>query len=324
MNAYPWCLRLVAWMFPRDSTFLQTAKDVTTREPGARVLGKLKPVGPEASKHWEYAWISEAAYRKMLAAHPKRRPRDRETDIQIVDRASQVLQGHGWELWKDFPDDGLLRKISVSHLRVEVWEHLATNSIVVAFGGTVFKSGKDWKSNLRWFLPKSKDEYTEIVAVFGPAFKIALSQRAQSWDPARSANTRLYATGHSLGGGLAQQFAYALPVQGAQVRVQHVYAFDPSPVTGYFSVAKKLRESNRIGLSIDRIYERGEVLALVRSLTSLFVKPSAVNPTIRGIRYDLFPSCNPIHSHSMDALADGLQASAFPPSPPPTAADTRP
>lgn len=275
------------------------------------MLGKLRPVAPEAIKHWEYAWISEAAYRKMAAAHPRRRPRDAKTDNELADNAVEVLQKHGWTLWKDFPDDGLLKKISVSHLRVEVWENRTTNSIVVGFGGTVFKSGKDWKSNLRWFLPKHKDEYTEIVGVLGPAFKNALDQRVETWVTAQGASVTLYATGHSLGGGLAQQFAYALPLGRAQLRVQHVYAFDPSPVTGYFSVDKRLREVNRVGLYIDRIYERGEVLALVRSLTSLFLKPSALNPTIRGVRYNLFPSCNPVHSHSMTELAEGLQASAL-------------
>jgi dienelactone hydrolase len=38
--------------------------------------------------------------------------------------------------------------------------------------------------------------------------------------------TRIIAVGHSLGGGLAQQAAFVEP------RIRHVYAFDPSVVTG--------------------------------------------------------------------------------------------
>jgi hypothetical protein len=52
-------------------------------------------------------------------------------------------------------------------------------------------------------------------------------------------------------------------------RVTEVYAFAPSPVTGFFSVARELRDSNKRALTIDRIYERGEILALARSLMSL-------------------------------------------------------
>src|ERR1022692_2969377 len=36
-------------------------------------------------------------------------------------------------------------------------------AVAVAFGGTVFTSGNDWKSNLRWFMPHHKDKYTQIV-----------------------------------------------------------------------------------------------------------------------------------------------------------------
>lgn len=120
----------------------------------------------------------------------------------------------------------------------------------------------------------------------------------------------LYSTGHSLGGGLAQQFAYALPDMQGVPRIQQVYAFDPSPVTGFFSVEKRLRDTNRKGLEIDRIYERGEILAIARSLTSLFWKPSAKAPAIRGVRYNLFYTCNPVAGHSMKMLAGKLEAAA--------------
>jgi hypothetical protein len=77
-----------------------------------------------------------------------------------------------------------------------------------------------------------------------------------------------------------------------------VYAFDPSPVTGYFSVNYKLRRANRTGLLIDRIYERGEILAYVRSITNFVHVPSAKNAAIRQIRYNLFYSVNPFKGHS--------------------------
>jgi hypothetical protein len=85
--------------------------------------------------------------------------------------------------------------------------------------------------------------------------------------------------------------------------VKQVYAFDPSPVTGFYSVPKRLRNENKKAMRIDRIYERGEILAILRSLTSLIYKPSANNPTIRGVRYAVFPAWNAIAAHSMIELA---------------------
>jgi pimeloyl-ACP methyl ester carboxylesterase len=127
-------------------------------------------------------------------------------------------------------------------------------------------------------------------------------------DAARLSELELFSTGHSLGGGLAQQFAYSLP-QDSVKRVKQVYAFDPSPVTGFYSVCKKLRNENKKGLLIDRIYERGEILAIVRSLTSLIHKPSAKNAEIRGVRYKLFRAWNSVAAHSIAELAAKLDDS---------------
>jgi hypothetical protein len=188
-----------------------------------------------------------------------------------------------------FGASSIWEQIDNAHLRVEVWENAARGAVAVAFGGTVFDDPRDWLSNLRWFIPHHDDEYTLVVRTFAPAFAEEYKRRF-----ADSSRPVLFSTGHSLGGGLAQQFAYALPVDPAGIvpRVSEVYAFDPSPVTGYFSVAPNLRESNSRDLSIDRIYERGEILALVRSLMSLVQKASAQQPAIGGTRYSLFYGWN--------------------------------
>lgn len=299
-----WLLTIPISLLSAWASFRQKPNEVTVREPGHRSLGAPLPVAAEARKHWQYGSLAEASYRRT----PKAKKAAGET--AECPPVNAVLKAHGWKRWKNFPDDGLLKKISVSHLRVEVWEQRETNSVVVSFGGTVFKSGKDWKSNLRWFTPHHKDEYTDIVRVFGPAFLTEMERRMALPDGARLKNVHLYATGHSLGGGLAQQFAYSLPLNDIGLRVKHVYAFDPSPVTGFYSVHKKTRDANKVGLLIDRIYERGEILALVRALTSFFWKPSAVNAEIRGVRYNLFYSLNPVAGHSMVHLSCELRLAA--------------
>jgi pimeloyl-ACP methyl ester carboxylesterase len=176
--------------------------------------------------------------------------------------------------------------------------------VAVTFGGTVVGNGKDWISNLRWFIPFHEDEYTETVQLFNPAFAEEFVRiRTKMREPESVA---LYSTGHSLGGGLAQQFAYSLPLGPNVPRVGKVYAFDPSPVTGYFSVNSKIRRTNGTGLLIDRIYERGEILAYVRSITNFVRTPSAKNPEIRQIRYNLFYTVNPFKGHSISELAAQL------------------
>jgi hypothetical protein len=272
--------------------FRQSPQEVFIREPGHRLLEGPQPVAAEAKKHWQFAWLSVAAYRRAPhSAAPE--------EASIADAA---LQKAGWDRWSNFPDDGLAARIRRSHLRVEVWENKSAKSVVVAFGGTVADNWQDWITNLRWIIPFHNDEYTKVVKDFCPAFVSALSKKQYL------NSFILYSTGHSLGGGLAQQFAYALPDNARIPRVSHVFAFDPSPVTGFYSVAKSNRDANKIGLKIDRIYQRGEPLAPLRSLTSLFVPPSRRDPEIIGIRYNLFWSINPIAAHNMRKLAETLQS----------------
>jgi hypothetical protein len=294
----------------------QKASEVVIREPGDRFLGSPRPIVPYAKEHWEFAWLSVAAYQKTLAGRKHAaKARAAQTNAPTTTAADPVppdperaLADAGWTRWDNFPDDGVLKKIEATHLRVEVWERKDPPAVAVTFGGTVFNNDADWHANLRWFTPGKRDEYTDVVQTFAPAFAVELSRRVQAMDAVRSSALELFSTGHSLGGGLAQQFAYSLP-HGSVRRVKQVYAFDPSPVTGFYSVCKQLRDENKTGLAIDRIYERGEILAIVRSLTSLIHKPSARNATIRGVRYKLFRAWNAIAAHSIEELAAKLDDS---------------
>jgi hypothetical protein len=307
---------LLAAVLPGCASFRQTASDVTIREPGERFLGAPRPAEAEAKTDREFAWLAEAAYGRTPAGrHARARHAERVAAATLetpCPGAEAALARSGWQRWPGFPDDGVLKRIERYHLRIEVWQRRDPPAVAVAFGGTVIDNGNDWKANLRWFLPGHRDEYSETVQEFAPAFVAEFKRRAGSGDPqwAFLKGAALYATGHSLGGGLAQQFAYALPLDDGVPRVSRVYAFDPSPVTGFFSVDPKTREPNSKSLSIDRVYERGEALAAVRSLTSLFVAPSASEPTIRGVRYALFYPADPISGHSMTELACRLDSAA--------------
>ena len=146
-----------------------------------------------------------------------------------------------------------------------------------------------------------------IVKTFGEAFNEAYLHHRSEPNCGFPDSPQIFSTGHSLGGGLAQQFAYSLPPNPAVPRLTKVFAFDPSPVTGFYSVPERLRTDDSKGLLIDRIYERGEFLAYFRSLTNFFYKPTAVNPKIRQIRYNLWKTLNPFAGHSIAEFALKLE-----------------
>jgi hypothetical protein len=292
---------------------IQTPWQVVIRRPGARFLSAPRAIAPYATRHWEFAWLSLAAYDTTPAGRKRKEREARKNQTRTAPDGTplarrdpiEVLGMAGWKRWSAFGGAIIWKQIEDAHLRVEVWEHAEHAAVVVAFGGTVFNNEKDWISNLRWFTPDPNDEYSQVVRTFAPAFRDEYKLRFPGDN-----RPSLFSTGHSLGGGLAQQFAYALPLDDGVPRVKAVYAFDPSPVTGFFSVPRKLRDKNKRDLDIARIYERGEILALVRSLMSLFYESPAQHPTIHGVRYSLFYGWNPIAEHSMVQLANKIDRAA--------------
>jgi len=143
----------------------------------------------------------------------------------------------------------------LADLNMEVWMQTAPSSgsptVVLVIRGTAELS--DWLSNLNWLVgrrfPHIRDKYARLRSLLSeliPAIKSVYP------------DANLIATGHSLGGGLAQFSAYAYN------GIKTVYAFDSSPVTGYFILPKADRRRNKQNLVIYRVNERGAILALVR------------------------------------------------------------
>jgi pimeloyl-ACP methyl ester carboxylesterase len=265
----------------------QPAGVVLIRDPDQRRYRPAEPVSATARELWPFGVMSSNAYSEP----------------------SKMEAIEGWRRWTDFPDEGLQKKCDKQALHFDIWETVAApRAVAIAFRGTRFEDRMAWKANLRWvcrFLPRYEDQYTVVVKDVAVAFVERLA----------SLNVDdVIATGHSLGGGLAQQFAYALPrssSSGVKVpRVSRVYAFAPSLVTGWYSVEKDTREHNAKDLLIDRIFDHGEILAFFRLLQSYVYPPSPRSPAVREIRFNLIPSFNNIRNHSMLELAHGLRAAA--------------
>jgi hypothetical protein len=289
----------------------QTENDVYRRFSGGRLRPWLS-LDKAVALHWPYAWASVAAYQD--SDDPKRKP------LEITAECPEphaFLSTSGWTLWEELPSlktRGDTQTASYEmrrvHLRAEVWSSETDRQIVVAFGGTAAASLQDWKSNLRWLLAPfhPHDAYEVLTNTFVPAFVNAYLTRSAEPGNVWMKTAQVVATGHSLGGGLAERFAYSLNHEPGVPRVREVYTFDPSPVSGKRGV--KDWEQQAHGLTIYRIYNRGEILASVRSIFALAEDP----PEKQGqswidIRYrdhwswrTLLPSGS-VHAHGMYELA---------------------
>ncbi len=225
----------------------------------------------------------------------------------ICYKESELDPPVGWEKWSNFPNEEKKAQFERVGLHCEVWTKKRKTPIVaVVFRGTDFKSIVDWKANLRWALrmcPAHRDQYTAVESSLGCLFNEALAKWAKDENIAKF---NLVTVGHSLGGGLAQCFAYTLPTTECayNARVSEVYAFASSPVTAYFTVAKpELRDDNARYLRINHVFEHGEILAFLRLLLGTGRRKRSRYPHEWTFRFNLSKSADPLESHSMDMLA---------------------
>lgn len=193
-------------------------------------------------------------------------------------------------------------KVKVEGLYYELWEKEFDHETIVAvvFKGTEGKG--DWKANFRWvrrlLTKNSWDHYDQLGQI---SKKIVDSIKLRH---AENKPLKIIATGHSLGGGLAQFMAYAIP------EIDFVYAFNSSPVTAYYDVKCEERNKNKINAKIFRIYESGEGLSFVRTfMTLLYPVPLffAKDPAIIRIRFSFSSAKNAVKQHTMNTFAAHLK-----------------
>ncbi len=141
---------------------------------------------------------------------------------------------------------------------------------VIAFRGTENDGGQlrpDWAANL------------------ASAFGFASPQHEQAWelirDLANHLSTevppgRLYATGHSLGGGLAQQAGYMSP------HISEVFAFNSSPVT-YWTRLRERKGVQQAFPFVHRVHVGGEAAGSIRIPAGMFTRemPHRTDITLR-------------------------------------------
>lgn len=211
-----------------------------------------------------------------LASRSYCRTIGREGEAPTTCEGSHPLDGtDGWKGLFD-SEEALTPDDQVTKLSFQVFFRIHADDpkkgdIAFAFRGTRWTYASDWNANFRWitrFFP-GRDQYDIVYEnasrLVAKAKGDAASHIAAAGLPAVEEFV-LYATGHSLGGGLAQLFAYSdEAVKGAIV-------FDPSPVTGYFTTVDRRRAN--CNARILRVYERGEVLQYIRAMARRFYPPT--------------------------------------------------
>ena len=188
-------------------------------------------------------------------------------------------------------------------LGLQVWRRIrggVCREVVIAFRGTDRNDSGDWTSNFRFLyrLAPRFDQYDQVRT------HIAEIIRRIKQNGCGAPGTLFVAVGHSLGGGLAQQAAYA------DGTISYVYAFDPSPVTGIFDISAILLERNVRGLGIDRTYEVGEILALPRILIDNIIPPLACSPRTRTISFNLLTG-SPFEQHNLAQFTAKMREAAL-------------
>ena len=202
-----------------------------------------------------------------------------------------AIQYAGWEklCWEaPKPASGY----NLRTLKYEIWIDESNKRAALAFRGTAKLA--DWWSNAHWitgYVPKVNNHYKLVSAMVDEAIAKLISVLGNEFT--------LYTTGHSLGGGLAQLFAYS-----SKHKAEFVCAFHTTPVTGFFGVDINLRNKSRNGLYIARVFEHGEVLAYFRLLIRKFYKVSTENPRIAEFRTNFIKESGLVTQHSIALFAN--------------------
>ncbi len=288
----------------------QGPSQVIQRTEGEDNFALKQGAGPVAARVLPYALLAEQSYDPRVYGTHRIAPRapacvagDGKPCDPADDRRAAKWLSEWRYVWScDGPDECRVQtpgqSASVGGLGVQVWARVGARcpEAVIAFRGTVGGNEGDWESNFHWILRNFPiyDQYDQVRDNIGDF--IDHIER----DPCyRRGATEIIAIGHSLGGGLAQLAAYSDP------RIRRVYAFDPSMVTGFYSVDPPHRDRNVQGLRMERIYEFGEVLAYGRLIMLRSIPLSPCNPRVVSVRFRVFHGA-PIALHSLTDLDNGL------------------
>lgn len=253
----------------------QSAKIVEERKYDKPDPAKDKFVVDMAKRYGLMALFAQTAYREDLpieARYQKACSEDGSasgsSDDVLAQMPRQLGAKHGWERWRPQKDRSAASPSPVkacadegNGLFYETYvyrgEDEKITTAVIAFRGTENLKGQwlqDWKTNLSAAFGFEPSQYT-FTRTHIPALIEGLRIEGGS-------SVRIYAVGHSLGGGLAQQAAYL------SESIDEAFVFNASPVTGWTYLVQEgaLRKPYP---KIHRITHGGEALELPRFVAGM-------------------------------------------------------
>jgi pimeloyl-ACP methyl ester carboxylesterase len=290
----------------------QDLHQVIQRTEGQDNFDQHQIAGPTAARVLPYALLAEQSYEPRVYLQRRAIPELRhciadDPEVCVEGPRDQARADNWLKQWRyvwscDGPAECQVKTAGASDpiggLGVQVWVRrgLICKEAIVAFRGTVGGNEGDWESNFHWVLRALPiyDQYDQVRDHIGDFIAHIESDACY-----RRGVTQIATIGHSLGGGLAQLAAYS------DRRVRRIYAFDPSLVTGYYSVDPPHRDQTVIGLRGERIYEHGEILAYGRYILRQFVPPPPCNPRIVNVRFDVVHG-SPVKQHSLTDFTTAL------------------
>ena len=211
-----------------------------------------------------------------------------------------------WELIKRVGDPNG-KKLMIElyrHEKQKVYNQSDEERVTYAFvfRGTVGLNS--WIANAHWlfkWLPY-QDQYDQIKYIVPEMIEQEIYTRHPGITNRFHLPFNIIATGHSLGGGLAQHACYI------RREIKTAYVFNSSPVTGFTDQSKEERKKYAEGVRIHRLYERGEVLENFRffmKIVYLFKATPNKDPFISEHRID-FEDAGFIAEHGMLPIALSL------------------
>lgn len=278
--------------------------NVLTLEKGyARIAGLLESVeelkqGTTATDLYEakyFAAMSAEVYRFAESPKPKTDPSSCDLGFILSDWTRLPASPNV----PDSPDDQDGNQARWDgRLSYAVWYRRVNPEkvqVALVFRGT--QTFGDWWSNAHWitkYLSPGWDQYDLARTIAKHVVNNLLDDHPELQG---LGSPEFIAAGHSLGGGLAQHAGYAHPL------ISRVYSFNGSSVTGFYDIAD--RDTNKQGLRIYRISERGEILALLRAFMKIIYPVVEKNPKIVEATYN-YGSRGLVSQHSIDDLACSL------------------